>query len=116
MLRYALLAALMCVVLDVNSQQPDAVDIKQVKQLAATVDAIDKIIGCSCCGSANLIATTVVIDTSFDTITFRRPDDIVRTVAVENAKAREFIRELKRGDEVRITYSEAVVLEVRPAS
>jgi hypothetical protein len=68
--------------------------------------------------AANLIATTVTIDsvdTSFDTVTFTRSDGIVRTVAVEDPKAREFIRGLKRGDEVEIAYSEAVAVDLRPA-
>jgi hypothetical protein len=56
------------------------------------------------------------VDTSFDTITFRRPDGIVRTAAIDGAKAREFVHGLKSGDEVQITYSEAVALDVRPAS
>jgi hypothetical protein len=67
----------------------------------------------------NRISTTVVVDsvdTSFDTITFRRPDGIMRTAAIDGAKAREFVHGLKRGDEVQITYSEAVALDVRPAS
>jgi hypothetical protein len=56
----------------------------------------------------NRVSTTVVIDavdTSFDTITFRRPDGIVRTAAIDGEKAREFAHGLKRGDEVQITYS-----------
>ena len=67
----------------------------------------------------NRISTTVVVDsvdTSFDTITFRRPDGIVRTAVIDGAKAREFVHGLKRGDEVQITYSEAIALDVHPAS
>lgn len=69
--------------------------------------------------TTRMISTTVTIDavdTSFDTVTFKRPDGIVRTVAVQDPKATEFIRGLKRGDEVEITYSEAVVLELRPGA
>jgi hypothetical protein len=70
-------------------------------------------------GVANMITTTVTIesvDTSFDTVTFKRPDGIVRTVAVDNPKAREFIRGLRRGNEVQITYSEALAVELQAAN
>lgn len=69
-------------------------------------------------GTGSLIATTVEIqsvDTSFDTVTFTRPDGITRTVAVEDPQAQAFIRELRRGDEVEVTYSEAVAVNLRPA-
>lgn len=69
-------------------------------------------------GSGSLIATTVEVqsvDTSFDTVTFTRQDGITRTVAVEDPKAQAFIRELRRGDEVEVTYSEAVAVNLRPA-
>lgn len=67
--------------------------------------------------TANSIATTVRIqsvDTSFDTVTFKRPDGIVRTVAVEDPEAVEFISKLRPGDEVQITYTEAVAVSLQP--
>jgi hypothetical protein len=45
----------------------------------------------------------------------QRPDGIVRTVAIEDADAQRFIRELRPGDEVDLTYTEAVAVEVTPA-
>lgn len=69
-------------------------------------------------GTGSLIATTVevqAVDTSFDTVTFTRADGITRTVAVEDPKAQEFIRELRRGDEVQVTYTEAIAVNLRPA-
>jgi hypothetical protein len=54
------------------------------------------------------------VDTSFDTVTFRRPDGLVRTVAIQSPEGRKFIRTLKPGDEVEITYTEAVAVEVVP--
>jgi len=66
---------------------------------------------------ANVIATTVVIeavDRSLNTVTFKRSGGIVRTVAVDDPKARELIHGLRRGDEVEITCSEAVAVELRP--
>lgn len=63
------------------------------------------------------IATTVQIesvDTSFNTVTFKKADGITRTVAVEDPDARKFIRTLKPGDPVEIKYSEAVAVSVQP--
>lgn len=63
------------------------------------------------------VSTDVVIesvDQSFDTVTFRRPDGIVRTVAVNDPKATQFIQSLKPGDEVRVTYTEAMAIAVTP--
>jgi hypothetical protein len=55
------------------------------------------------------------VDTSLNTVTFQRPDGIVRTVAIEDANVQRFIRELHRGDEVDLTYTEAVAVGVTPA-
>jgi hypothetical protein len=63
--------------------------------------------------------TTVTIDsvdTSFNTVTFRRADGLIRTLAVEDSKARAFLRKLRPGDEVEVTYTEAIAVEVRQAA
>jgi hypothetical protein len=63
------------------------------------------------------LATTVQIesvDTSFNTVTFKKSDGVTRTVAVEDPEARKFIRTLKPGDPVEIRYSEAVAVSVKP--
>lgn len=65
------------------------------------------------------LATTVTIesvDTSFNTVTFRRADGFVRVLAVESPEARAFISKLSRGDEVDVVYTEAIAIEVVPAS
>jgi hypothetical protein len=64
------------------------------------------------------VATTVQIesvDKSFNTVTFKRSDGIVRTVSVENPDAQKFIHTLKPGDPVEIVYSEALAISVVPA-
>ena len=64
------------------------------------------------------VATTVQIesvDKSFNTVSFRRSDGIVRTVAVEHPDAQRFIRTLKPGDPVEIVYTEALAVSVVPA-
>lgn len=67
---------------------------------------------------SNVISTTVTIesvDTSFQTVTFKRADGIVRTAAVGSPRAKELIRGLRCGDQVLITYSEAVALDLKAA-
>jgi hypothetical protein len=70
-------------------------------------------------GAGMLLRTTVVID-SVDkkegTVTFTRSDGQSRTVAVETPEGREFIKGLKKGDQVEIAYTEALAIEVKPAS
>jgi hypothetical protein len=64
------------------------------------------------------IATTVTIesvDSSFDTVTFKPADGVVRTLAVESPEGKEFIEQLKPGDEVQITYREAAAVSIEPA-
>jgi len=65
------------------------------------------------------VTTTVqieAVDTSFNTVTFKRPDGIVRTIAVNSPDAQKFLRTLKPGDAVEITYTEATAVSVEPAS
>ena len=63
------------------------------------------------------ISATVIIesvDTSFNTVTFKRADGKTRTVSVDSPKGQEFIRKLKKGDAVEITYTEAVAVSLEP--
>jgi hypothetical protein len=65
------------------------------------------------------VTTTVVIDSvdqSFQTVTFKGPNGMLRTVAVETPKGKEFIQKLKKGDEVEVTYTEALAVSVEPSS
>lgn len=69
-------------------------------------------------GAGMLLRTTVTIesvDTSFNTVTFKRSDGMSRTVAVESPEGQQFIKGLKKGDQVEIAYTEAVAIEVKPA-
>jgi hypothetical protein len=64
------------------------------------------------------VSTTVQIesvDTSFDAVSFKRPDGFVRTIAVSSPEAKKFIRTLKKGDLVDVTYTEALAISVVPA-
>jgi hypothetical protein len=70
-------------------------------------------------GAAGIsVATTVkieAVDKSFNTVTFKRSDGIVRTVAVEDPEAKRFLQTLKPGDPVEIVYTEALAVSVVPA-
>jgi hypothetical protein len=68
-------------------------------------------------GAGVLMRTTVTIDsvdTQFNTVTFRRSDGLLRTVAVESPEGQTFIKGLKKGDQVEIAYTEALAIEVKP--
>jgi hypothetical protein len=70
-------------------------------------------------GAGMLLRTTVVIesvDKKLNTVTFTRPDGASRTVAVESPEGREFIKGLKKGDNVEVAYTEAVAIEVKPVN
>jgi len=69
-------------------------------------------------GAGVTMRTTVTIesvDTSFNTVTFKRSDGMSRTVAIQTPEGQKFARGLKKGDQVEITYTEAVAMEVKPA-
>jgi Cu/Ag efflux protein CusF len=61
------------------------------------------------------IATVVIekVDTKANTVSFKRPDGVSRTLPVKSPEGQEFIRKLKTGDQVEVLYAEAVAIEVR---
>jgi translation elongation factor P/translation initiation factor 5A len=64
------------------------------------------------------VTATIVIesvDAAENTVTFTGPRGL-RTVLVETPAAQEFIRQLKKGDEVEVTYTEALAISVEPAN
>jgi hypothetical protein len=70
-------------------------------------------------GAGVLMRTTVVIDsvdTQFNTVTFKRSDGVIRTVAVQSPEGQKFIKGLKKGDHVEVAYTEALAIEVKPAN
>jgi Cu/Ag efflux protein CusF len=60
-------------------------------------------------------ATVVIekVDTKANTVSFKRPDGVSRTLPVKSTQGQEFIRKLKTGDQVEVLYTEAVAIEVR---
>jgi Cu/Ag efflux protein CusF len=66
---------------------------------------------------ANKVKTTVVIegvDSDTHSVTFTGPSGLTRTVDVVDPKAQKFIAGLKKGDEVELTYVEALAVTVEP--
>jgi hypothetical protein len=63
------------------------------------------------------VSTTVVIeavDRDRNTVSFTGPAGLLRTVNVVDPSAQKFISGLKKGDEVEITYTEALAISVEP--
>lgn len=63
----------------------------------------------------NRVTTTVIIeavDRGTNEVTFTGPAGMMRTVEVKDPKARQFIGTLKKGDEVELTYTEALAVTV----
>ncbi len=56
------------------------------------------------------------VDTSFNTVTFKRADGITRTIGVDDPEAQRFIRTLKPGDTVEIAYTEALAVSLEPTA
>ena len=55
------------------------------------------------------------MDTRTNTVTFHGNDGLVRSLTVQTPQAQEFIKQLKAGDSVVVTFTEAVALSVEPA-
>jgi hypothetical protein len=67
-------------------------------------------------GVGTAIRASVVIegvDTKGNTVTFRRPDGMSRTLPVQSEEGRAFLRKIKAGDKVDVVYAEALAVEVR---
>jgi Cu/Ag efflux protein CusF len=62
-----------------------------------------------------LPVTIVSVDTKASTVKFYAADKQVRTITVKRPESKAYIARLKVGDEVIVTYSEAVAIEVKPA-
>ena len=70
-------------------------------------------------GVGQTIATTVrveEVDVEEDTVTFTHPDGIQRTLEVQTPEGKEFINQLKPGDEVQVTYREAAAVSIKPSA
>jgi hypothetical protein len=65
------------------------------------------------------VSTTVLIqavDLATNTVSFKRADGSVHVIEVKNPKMKKFIKTLKPGDAVEVTYTESVAIDVQPAA
>ena len=70
-------------------------------------------------GLAQEVTGTVKItalDLANHTVSFTDPEGLAQTITVQDPKRRDFIKTLKVGDDVAITYTEALAITVEPAS
>jgi len=63
-----------------------------------------------------LPVTIVSVDTVTSTVKFYAADKQVHSLTVKRPEAKAYIAKLKAGDEVIVTYAEAVAVEVKPAT
>jgi Cu/Ag efflux protein CusF len=66
----------------------------------------------------SVTTTTVVIhsvDKKSSTVTFTGPDGYARVLPVKDPAAKKFVATLKEGDQVDLTYTEALAVSVEPA-
>jgi Cu/Ag efflux protein CusF len=67
----------------------------------------------------SVVSSTVTIqsyDKKTNMVTFSRPDGLVRVMKIEDPKAQEFASKLKKGDQVEVTFTEALAVSVEPQS
>lgn len=55
------------------------------------------------------------VDAKNNVVNFYASDGLARSVPVRSPQGKEFISKLKAGDELELTYTEAVALSVEPA-
>jgi translation initiation factor IF-1 len=55
------------------------------------------------------------VDTKTNEVSFYGQDGLVRAITVETPQAKEFIKQLKPGDNVVVSFTEAVAISVEPA-
>lgn len=61
-------------------------------------------------------AEIMKVDKKKNTVTFKGPDDKTYKVTVQDPQAQQQLSKLKKGDQIAVTYTEAVALSVQPAS
>jgi hypothetical protein len=57
----------------------------------------------------------VGVDPATHTVSFRDPDGVAQTIAVQDPRMQDFVETLKAGDDVAVTYTEALAISVEPA-
>lgn len=70
--------------------------------------------GASATATATLPVRIIAVDPDRNVVTFYDPDQLVRKLQVRRPEAQAWIRQLKPGDEVVVTYTESVAVAVEP--
>jgi translation initiation factor IF-1 len=65
--------------------------------------------------TTNVPVTITAVDTKTNQVTFYGSDGLVRVFTVQTPQAKEFIKQLKPGDTVVVSFTEALALSVEPA-
>jgi hypothetical protein len=93
---------------------------KKVKDPAVSTFAQGNSPGMSPSGLVGASATVTVkiqdVNLPTNTVAFTRSDGTTHIVQVKSPEMQSFIRELKRGDTVQVTFTDSVAVEILPAS
>ena len=66
--------------------------------------------------TTNIPVTITAVDTKNHIVTFYGEDGLVRAIALQTPQAQEFIKQVKPGDTVVVSYTEALAVSVEPAA
>jgi len=93
---------------------------KKVKDPAVSTFAQGNSPGMSPSGLVGASATVTVkiqdVNLPTNTVAFTRSDGTTHIVQVKSPEMQSFLRELKRGDTVQVTFTDSVAVEILPAS
>ena len=87
---------------------------KPTSGAASTFASPAKIAGGTVGASMTSTVTIEDIDLPTNTVAFKRPDGSVHIASVKSADGQKFLRTLKPGDNVDVTYTESVAVNVIP--
>lgn len=65
--------------------------------------------------TASLPVEIIAVDAEKNVVTFYDADRLVRTLPIRRPEAQAWVRQLKPGDKVLVTYAESIALAVEPA-
>ncbi len=65
--------------------------------------------------TTNVPVTITAVDTRTNQVSFFAEDGLVRAITVRTPQGQEFIKQLKPGDHVVVSFTEAIALSVEPA-
>jgi hypothetical protein len=65
--------------------------------------------------TTNVPVTITAVDTKHNIVSFYREDGLVRALKVKEPQAQEFIKQLKPGDTVVVSFTEAIAISVERA-